>query len=61
MNKNLTIDIGYSHLWVEDAKINEEFAIAGGDSGTLIGEFDSSVDIFSIHKPVIFDPALLWR
>ncbi|RLD81359.1 MAG: transporter, partial [Bacteroidetes bacterium] len=33
LNKNLTIDMGYSHLWVEDAIVHEEFAIAGGDSG----------------------------
>ncbi|MCK5696580.1 MAG: outer membrane protein transport protein [Gammaproteobacteria bacterium] len=48
-NKNLSIDVGYSHLWVEDADINEEFNIANGESGALIGDFDSSVDILSIQ------------
>ena len=47
-NKNLTIDVGYSHLWVEDAKINEEYALLSG-SGNLIGEFDSDVDILSVQ------------
>ncbi|MCU7800180.1 MAG: outer membrane protein transport protein [gamma proteobacterium symbiont of Lucinoma myriamae] len=47
-NKNLTIDAGYSHLWVEDAKINEEYALLSG-AGELNGEFDSDVDILSVQ------------
>lgn len=47
-NNNLTIDVGYSHLWVDDAKIDEEYNI-GPFTGELVGEFDSSVDIVSVQ------------
>ena len=43
---NLTIDVGYSHLWVEDAKIDEEYALLKS-SGTLRGDYDSDVNILS--------------
>ena len=48
---NLTIDIGYAHLWVDEAKIEEEFNIIPGDpkEGTLKGEFDADVDILSVQ------------
>ncbi|WP_198266236.1 OmpP1/FadL family transporter [sulfur-oxidizing endosymbiont of Gigantopelta aegis] len=46
-NSNLTIDVGYSHLWVKDAKINEEFTIAGIGTDYLKGEFEADVDILS--------------
>ena len=45
-NNQLTIDVGYSHLWVEDAKIDEEYTLLNGN-GTLRGEFDADVDILS--------------
>ncbi len=48
LNKNMSIDIAYSHLWVEDAKINEQYPLLTG-AGELKGKFDSSVDIFSIQ------------
>ncbi len=54
-NSNLTIDIGYAHLWVEDAKINEEYKVINPSSptfsspGELTGDFDSSVDILSVQ------------
>jgi len=47
--KQLTIDVGYSHLWVEDAKINEEFTIIPAATGELNGEFDADVDILSMQ------------
>lgn len=47
-NENLTIDVGYSHLWVEDAKIDEEYRLLTG-TGELKGDFDSDVDIFSVQ------------
>ncbi len=47
-NNNLTIDVGYSHLWVEDADIDEEFPLLTA-SGTLKGEYDSDVDILSVQ------------
>ena len=49
---NLTIDAGYSHLWVEDADIDEGYDLnpySPGDEGILKGDFDSKVDIFSIQ------------
>lgn len=46
--KQLTIDAGYSHLWVEDAKIDEDYALLTS-IGTLKGDFDSSVDILSVQ------------
>ncbi len=46
---NLTIDVGYSHLWVEDAKIDEEFSVTGVGTGTLNGEFEADVDILSVQ------------
>lgn len=50
-NHNLTIDVGYSHLWVEDAKIDEDYNItpAPGNEGTLKGDFDADVDILSVQ------------
>ena len=54
-NKNLTIDVAYSHLWVDDAKINEEitvinpFSPTGTTTGELDGDYDSDVDILSIQ------------
>ena len=53
-NKQLTIDVGYSHLWVEDAKIDEDYnavmpAAPFIASGKLKGEYDSDVDILSVQ------------
>lgn len=48
VSDNLTIDAGYSHLWVEDAKIDEEYKLLTG-SGTLKGEYDSDVNILSVQ------------
>lgn len=45
---SLTIDVGYSHLWVEDAKIDEEYALLTG-TGELKGKYDSDVDILSVQ------------
>jgi long-chain fatty acid transport protein len=53
-NSNLTIDAGYSHLWVEDAKINEEFRLAGIGTGHLKGDFDADVDILSMQATFKF-------
>lgn len=51
-SSNLTIDAGYSHLWVDDTNIDEEYSLltpSTGQSGHLKGDFDSSVDIFSVQ------------
>ena len=48
VSDSLTIDAGYSYLWVEDAKIDEEYKLLTG-SGTLKGEYDSDVNILSVQ------------
>ena len=48
-NKNLTIDVGYSHLWIDDSKLKEEFTIPGSAPGVLEGEYDADVDILSVQ------------
>lgn len=47
-SNNLTIDVGYAHLWVEDAKIDEEYPLLTAN-GTLKGDFDAYVDILSVQ------------
>jgi long-chain fatty acid transport protein len=48
MTKELSFDIGYAHIWVDDAKVNEKFSELGGAiQGELIGKYKSSVDILS--------------
>jgi long-chain fatty acid transport protein len=42
-----TIDAGYAHLWVDDA--SSELAPPGPVPGALIGEYDSSSDIFGVQ------------
>jgi len=50
-NKSISIDIGYAHLFIEDAKINNavesESAIAPFIAANLTGEYAGSVDILS--------------
>jgi long-chain fatty acid transport protein len=53
-SKNMTIDLGYSHLWVNDAQINEEFSLAGIGTGTLKGDFNADVNILSIQATFKF-------
>jgi long-chain fatty acid transport protein len=47
------IDVGYAHLWVKDASSN--LAPPGPVPGTLIGEYDSSADIFGVQA------SFMWR
>ncbi len=46
---SLTIDAGYSHLWVDDTDIEETYNLLNIASGTVKGDYDSDVDIFSIQ------------
>ncbi len=48
VSSNFTLDMGYSHLWVEDAKINEDYPLLTS-AGTLKGKFNSDVDILSFQ------------
>jgi long-chain fatty acid transport protein len=48
--KSLTVDFGYSHLFIDDAEINNEFeASAPQLRSTLKGTYKSSVDILSLQ------------
>jgi long-chain fatty acid transport protein len=47
------VDVGYAHLFVKDAKINSN----GGNAlakGTLIGEYENSVDILGVQYSTRF-------
>jgi long-chain fatty acid transport protein len=44
------LDIGYSHLFISDAKINDEQSSAAkGRNGHLVGDFSGSVDMLSLQ------------
>ena len=44
------IDVGYSHLFISDAKIDDDqTAPADGRNGRLRGDFEGSVDILSMQ------------
>ena len=49
INKNMTMDVGYSHLFVDDAPINNqlEFESRPELEATITGEYEASVDILS--------------
>lgn len=43
-------DVGYSHLFISDAKIDDDqTAAAAGRNGRLLGDFEGSVDILSLQ------------
>jgi len=45
IDEKTTIDVGYSHLFVDDVKINN----TDGFGHTLIGEYEADVDILSVQ------------
>ena len=51
--KNIYImdDAGYTHIFVNDASINERFNVTpnGAVTGTLRGNYDEGIDIFGIQ------------
>jgi long-chain fatty acid transport protein len=47
----LKADLGYSHLFVDDARI----ARTGSQRDTLNGSFESDADIFSVQLNYVFD------
>jgi long-chain fatty acid transport protein len=51
VNDKLKVDAGYSHLFVDDARINR----VGSQGDTLVGSFDSDADIFSLQLSYVFD------
>jgi len=46
VNENITLDVGYAHLFLPDTAIDNDGAESPG-STTIRGEYESSVDIFS--------------
>lgn len=50
LDKDMSIDIGYSHLFVKDAPIDNEFESSVPTlAATLTGEYKASIDIFSVQ------------
>ncbi|WP_020558500.1 OmpP1/FadL family transporter [Thiofilum flexile] len=45
--KNFSVDMGYTHIFVKDTPINNKNNIDATRAHTLIGSYDSSVDIIS--------------
>jgi len=42
----LTVDVGYAHLWFDDADINEIYSLTGA---ALVGTYEGEVDIISLQ------------
>lgn len=50
MNSDMSIDIGYSHISMDDAEINNEFESSVPTlAATLTGEYQASINIFSVQ------------
>jgi len=49
-DEDLTIDVGYSHLFIDDTKIDNEFESSVPTlAASLTGEYEASVDILSVQ------------
>jgi len=46
-NDSWAVDVGYAHLWIDDASNNQ--APPGPVPGALIGEYDSSSNVFGLQ------------
>jgi long-chain fatty acid transport protein len=56
-SENLLVDAGYAHIFVDDANIaltREQTGLPPAFSSTVIGEYDSSVDILSVQATWTF-------
>jgi len=51
---NLAVDVGYAHLFVSDASINDNQGTGVAGSGLLRGEYEGSVDILSAQVAYSF-------
>ena len=54
MDKDMSIDIGYSHLFIDDVEIDNQVEVSNPAlepvlGSTLTGEYEASVDIFSVQ------------
>ncbi len=48
------VDIGYAHLFAGNSAINQTRAVAPSFSTTVAGEYDASIDIFSVQLTLTF-------
>ncbi len=56
-SETFSFDLGYSHLWVNDPKIDKKAGAPGDENflrGNLKGEYDASVDIVSAQVNMAF-------
>ena len=50
LNKKMSIDVGYSHLFIDDVPINNEFESSVPTlAATLTGSYEAAVDILSVQ------------
>jgi len=54
MSKQATLDFGYTHIFIDDAPINNMQGTAGGQNGNVIGTYKASVDILSAQFSYTF-------
>jgi long-subunit fatty acid transport protein len=53
MNQMVSIDFGFTHIFVQNAEINETLRAGNGAPiGTLSGEYENSVDIFAVQANI---------
>ena len=51
-SKNLSFDFGYAHIFLDDAQLNKQLNLDGGENngrGNLHGEVDAEIDIVSLQ------------
>jgi long-chain fatty acid transport protein len=44
---NMSVDVGYTHLWVDDARVQKQAVGEDAGRGALVGEWEADVDIIS--------------
>lgn len=50
LSPNSVLDVGYSHIFVDDPKINKTETLGAGPVGTrVLGEYDADVNIFGVQ------------
>ncbi len=54
VSNNFEFNLGYTHIFVDDPEVNKQAAGEDLFRGALVGEWDASVDIFSINATYIF-------
>ena len=51
----ISVDFGYTHIFVQDASIDEDFRAPpgpGAATGTLNGDYENSVDVFAVQANI---------